>query len=224
MEVKLSMDNSRPYVILSAATSIDGKIATKLGDSKLSSHEDLLRLHKLRSNVDAILVGKKTVLRDNPLLTVRHIKGKNPTRIILDSRGTISKNSKIIQSSNVIPTIIAVSKNITKSNLHRLEKLPVEIIIAGKNYVSLNLLLKKLYAKKIKKILVEGGGTVHWEFVKNNLFDELILTMSPFLIGGKKATSLISGPGFSKIADSPCLCLKSARRLENHLVLHYIKM
>ena len=221
---KLSMVKYRPHVILSAATSIDGKIATKSGDSNLSSHKDLLRLHKLRSDVDAILVGKKTVSRDNPLLTVRLIKGKNPIRIILDSRGTISKNSKIIQTCNVIPTIIAVSKNITKSNLQRLEKLPVEIIVAGDNYVNLKLLLKKLHTKKIKKILVEGGGTVHWEFVKNNLFDELILTVSPFLIGGKNAIPFINGAGFSKIANSPRLYLKSARRLENHLVLHYIKM
>ena len=224
MGAKLSMANSRPYVVLSAATSIDGKIATKSGDSNLSSDEDLLRLHKLRSNVDAILVGKNTVSRDNPLLTVRYTAGRNPTRIILDSRGTISKNSKIVQTSNVIPTIIAVSKNITKSNLQRLEKLPVEVIVAGKNHVSLKLLLKKLYVKKIKKILVEGGGTVHWEFVKNNLFDELILTMSPFLIGGDKSIPFIHGEGFSKIPNSPRLCLKSARRLENHLVLHYIKM
>ena len=215
---------SRPYVILSAATSIDGKIATKFGDSNLSSDADLLRLHKLRSNVDAILVGKKTVSRDDPLLTVRYTPGKNPTRIILDSRGTISSNSKIIQTSDVIPTIIAVSKNTTKSNLQRLEKLPVELMIAGKNNVNLKLLLKKLYAKKIKKILVEGGGTIHWEFVKNNLFDELILTVSPFLIGGDKSIPLIRGAGFSKIANSPRLCLKSARKLENHLVLHYIKM
>ena len=70
------MDDYRPRVILSAAISIDGKIATKSGDSNLSSHDDLVRLHKLRSNVDAILVGKKTITRDNPLLTVRHIKGQ----------------------------------------------------------------------------------------------------------------------------------------------------
>ena len=218
------MENSRPYVILSAAISIDGKIATKSGDSKLSSDKDLLRLHKLRSNVDAILVGKKTVSKDNPLLTVRHTKGKNPTRIILDSKGTISKNSQIIQTSSTVPTIIAVSKNITQYNLRKLEKLPVHTIVAGENYVNLKLLLKKLHAKKIKKILVEGGGAIHWEFVKNNIFDELIITVSPFLIGGKNATSFIGGSGFPKVTDSPNLQLKSVRRLENHLVLHYLKM
>ena len=84
------MEKSRPYVILSAAISIDGKIATRLGDSKLSSKKDRIRLHKLRSKVDAILVGKNTVHRDDPLLTVRYAKGKNPTRIILDSQGRIS--------------------------------------------------------------------------------------------------------------------------------------
>jgi len=90
------MVKSKPYVILSAATSIDGKIATRTGISHLSSKQDSIRLHKLRSKVDAILVGKNTVLRDNPMLTVRHIKGKNPIRIILDSEGNIPKNSKIL--------------------------------------------------------------------------------------------------------------------------------
>jgi len=72
------MEKSKPYVILSAAISVDGKIATRTGDSKLSSKQDKVRLHKLRSKVDAILVGKNTVLRDNPLLTVRYTRGKNP--------------------------------------------------------------------------------------------------------------------------------------------------
>ena len=90
------MEKSNVHVILSTAISIDGKIATFTGDSKLSSHKDAVRLHKLRSNVDAILVGRNTVMRDNPLLSVRHTKGKNPTRIVLDSKGTISTDSKIL--------------------------------------------------------------------------------------------------------------------------------
>ena len=90
------MEKYNPYVILSAAISIDGKISTRTKDSKLSSKEDSIRLHKLRSKVDAILIGKNTLLHDDPLLTVRHTKGKNPIRIILDSKGTISMNSKII--------------------------------------------------------------------------------------------------------------------------------
>ena len=218
------MEKSRPHVILSGAISIDGKIATKTNDSKLSSQKDFERLHKLRSNVDAILVGKNTVSRDNPLLTVRHVKGKNPIRIVLDSKGTIPKTSKILQSSNKVPTIIAVSKKITRKNLVKLEKFPVEIICTGNDSVNLKSLLKKLSQKKIKTILVEGGGTVNWEFVKQGLFDEVILTLSPFLIGGEDSTSYLRGTGFNKISNSPNLRLKSVKRLKNHLVLHYVKL
>ena len=218
------MEKSRPYVILSAATSIDGKIATRTGDSKLSSKQDSVRLHKLRSKVDAILVGKNTVSRDNPLLTVRHTRGRNPIRIVLDSKGTISKKSKILQTSNKIPTIIAVSKKITKSNFDKLKKFPVEVIITGENSVNIKLLLKKLSDKKIKTILVEGGGTVNWEFIKQNLFDELIITISPFLIGGNDAISFVHGQGFKKISNSPNLRLKLIKRLKNHLVLNYVKV
>ena len=218
------MEKSKPYVILSAATSVDGKIATKTGDSNLSSKQDKVRLHKLRSKVDAILIGKNTVLLDNPLLTVRYTKGKNPIRIILDSKGTISKKSKILQTSNKIPTIIAVSKKISKSNFDKLCKFPVDIIVAGKNSVNIKLLMKKLSDKKINTILVEGGGTINWEFIKHNLFDELIITLSPFLIGGNDAISFVQGKGFKKISNSPNLHLKSIKRLKNHIVLNYVKV
>ena len=218
------MEKSNPYIILSAAISLDGKIATKNGYSKLSSKQDIIRLHKLRSKVDAILVGKNTVLKDDPLLTVRYSKGKNPIRIILDSKGSISKNSKILQTSNKIPTIIAVSKQISKSNLNKLKKFPVDIIITGSHTVNLKLLLKKLSDKKIKRILVEGGGIVNWEFIKNNLFDELIITLSPFLIGNNESISFIHGQGFRKLSDSPNLSIKSITRLKNHLVLNYVKV
>ena len=224
MEVKSYMGKSKPYVILSAATSVDGKIATKTGDSNLSSKQDKVRLHKLRSKVDAILIGKNTVLLDNPLLTVRYTKGKNPIRIILDSKGTISKKSKILQTSNKIPTIIAVSKKISKSNFDKLCKFPVDIIVAGKNSVNIKLLMKKLSDKKINTILVEGGGTINWEFIKHDLFDELIITLSPFLIGGNDAISFVQGKGFEKISNSPNLRLKSIKRLKNHVVLYYVKV
>ena len=218
------MEKSNIHVILSAAISIDGKISTRTNDSKISSKEDSIRLHKLRSKVDAILIGKNTLLQDDPLLTVRHVKGKNPIRIILDSSGTISIKSKIIKTSNEIPTIIVVSKKITDVNLSKLKKLPVEIIISGENSVNLKLLMKKLSTKKIKTILVEGGGTVNWEFIKNNIFNELIVTLSPYLVGGTDATSFVEGKGFAKIINSPKLKLKSIKRLKNYLVLNYTKV
>jgi len=218
------MEKSRPYVILSAAISIDGKIATKIGDSKFSSKQDSIRLHKLRSKVDAILVGKNTVAVDDPLLTVRYTKGKNPIRIILDSKGTLSEKSKILQTSNKIKTIIVISKKITKSNYKKLNKFPVELIVTGESSVNIKSLLRKLSDKKIKTILVEGGGTINWEFIKQNIFDELIVTLSPFLIGGNNAISFVEGQGFDKISKSPNLRLKSIKRLKNYLVLHYAKV
>ena len=218
------MEKFNPYVILSAAISIDGKISTKIGDSKLSSKSDSIRLHKLRSKVDAILIGKNTLLQDDPLLTVRYTKGKNPIRIILDSTGSIPTNSRVIKTSNDVQTIIAVSKKISKKNLLRLQKLPVEVIMSGDNSVNLKLLLKKLSSRKIKTILVEGGGTVNWEFIKNNLFNELIITLSPFLIGGTDAISFVEGKGFAKISNSPNLKLKSIKRLKSYLVLNYVKV
>ena len=218
------MEKSNPYIILSAAISIDGKISTRTSDSKLSSKEDSVRLHKLRSKVDAILIGKNTLLQDDPLLTVRYTKGKNPIRIILDSTGSIPTNSRVIKTSNDVQTIIAVSKKISKKNLLRLQKLPVEVIMSGDNSINLKLLLKKLSSKKIKTILVEGGGTVNWEFIKNDLFNELIITLSPFLIGGTDAISFVEGKGFAKISNSPNLKLKSIKRLKSYLVLNYVKV
>ncbi len=218
------MERSRPFVILSAATSIDGKIATRTGASKLSSNLDVIRVHKLRSKVDAILVGKNTVFKDDPILTVRHVKGKNPIRIILDSKGRIPENSKILQTANQYHTIIAVSKSISKSNLKKLNKFPVEVITAGQSSVDVKQLLSKLWKRKIKTILVEGGGMINWEFIKQNLFDEMIITISPYLIGGNDSISLVQGNGFGKISNSPKLRLKSIKRLKNHLVLHYAKV
>ena len=218
------MEKSRPHVILSAAISIDGKIATRLGDSKLSSKKDRIRLHKLRAKVDAILVGKNTILRDDPLLTVRYTKGKNPTRIILDSQGTISTNSKILQTCYKIPTIIAVSKKISKLNLQKLQKFPIEIIMTGKNSVNIKSLMNHLSKKNINTIMVEGGGTVNWQFIQNNLFDEIVITITPFIIGGTNAITFVQGKGFDKIIKSPKLRLNTIKRLENYLVLHYTKV
>ncbi|MFB3113796.1 MAG: 2,5-diamino-6-(ribosylamino)-4(3H)-pyrimidinone 5'-phosphate reductase [Nitrosopumilaceae archaeon] len=218
------MAKSRPHIILSAGISVDGKIATKTGDSNLSSKIDKIRVHKLRSIVDAILIGQNTLRRDDPILSVRYAKGRNPIRIILDSRGKISSKSKIIKTCNKIPTILAVSKNISNKNLQRLKKYPLEIIIAGENKVNLKQLLKQLEKRKIKKLLLEGGGTVNWEFIKQGLFDEIIVTVTPFLIGGTKSISLVQGLGFLKISKSTKLKLKKIKQQKNELVLHYTKL
>ena len=215
------MEKSRPKVILSAAMTLDGKIATNTGDSKLSSKQDKVRIHKLRSKVDAILVGSNTGKRDNPFLTVRHTKGKNPLRIILDSKANIDKKSQIIKTCKKIPTIIAVSKKASKKNIDKLKKYPLEIIITGNKLVNIKNLLRILSKKKIKTLLVEGGGTVNWEFIKQGLVDEIIITITPYLIGGKNAITLVDGEGFSLIQKATKLKLKKSCRLGNEIILHY---
>jgi len=91
------MENYRPRIILSAAITLDGKLATRTGDSKLSSKKDKIRVHKLRRKDDAILIGKNTAKIDDPLLSAHNIKKKNPIRIILDSNATIRASSKILK-------------------------------------------------------------------------------------------------------------------------------
>jgi len=218
------MVKSKPRIILSAAVSLDGKIATRTGESKLSSKKDKIRLHKLRSKVDAILVGRNTVQRDDPLLTVRLAKGKNPIRIILDSQGTISSNSKIIKTCKKIPTIIAVSKKISKKNLSRLQKLPLEIAVLGEKKVNIKKLLQYLSKQKINSVLLEGGGTINWEFLNENFIDEAVITLTPFLVGGKNTTTLVQGKGFSTITNSKKLRLKQITRQGDELVLNYFKL
>jgi len=214
----------RPHVILSAATTLDGKIATKSGDSKLSSKKDIIRLHKLRTKVDAILIGKNTVERDDPVLNVRYTKGTNPIRIILDSKGVISSKSKIIKTCKNIPTIIIVSKKALKQNLIRLRKYPLQVLIVGENTVNTKKLLQILWKMKIKKILLEGGGNVNWDFLRQGLVDEVIITITPYLLGGKNAVTLVEGKGFSKITKSTKLKLQKFNQLGNELVVYYSRL
>ena len=215
------MGRFRPYVIFSAAITLDGKLATRTGDSKLSSKVDKNRVHRLRSKVDAILIWKNTAKLDDPVLSAHNAKKKNPIRIILDSNATIQNNSRILRTSSQIPTIIAVGESASKKNLQRLEKLPVQIIVCGKQRINIKKLLVELRKQGIKKILIEGGGETNWSFVKENLTDEVIITVTPYLVGGVTATTLVDGNGFSTIAKSTKLKLKSARRMNNEIILHY---
>jgi len=215
------MGRFRPHVIFSAAITLDGKLATRTGDSKLSSKADKNRVHKLRSKVDAILIGKNTVKIDDPLLSVHHAKKKNPIRIILDSNATISSSSRILKTCSKIPTIIAVSKKAQKKNLQKLEKFPVQVIVCGNYTVNIKKLLGILKKKGIKNILVEGGGTTNWAFVKENLVDEAIITITPYLVGGVTATTLVDGDGFSTVVKSIRLKLKNVSKMKNEVILHY---
>ena len=215
------MEKSRPYVFLSAAMTLDGKIGKNKTKIKLSSKKDKTRVHRLRANVDGILIGKNTLDADNPMLSVRYSKGKNPVRILLDSRGTIKSSSKIIQSCNKIPTIIVTTNLISKKNLCRLEKFPLEVIKCGKTSVDTVKLLKLLYKKDIKKILLEGGGTINWTFLKNGFVDEIIVTITPYILGGSNSISLVEGVGFKNLFPTKKLKLEKIQKIGSELVVYY---
>ena len=217
------MAGSRPHIILSATMSVDGKIATITGDSELSSKQDKQRVHRLRSRADVILVGINTINHDNPMLTVRLAKGRNPIRVILDSTARISLSSKILGTCKTVPTIIAVSKKAPKKRLEQLQRLHAEIIVAGEKSVSLPLLVRVLYGRGVRTIMVEGGGTVNWSFIKAGLFDEMYIAVAPFVVGGTASVPLVWGSGFATICKSAKFRLDSTKRLGDYVVLHYAR-
>ena len=208
------MANSKPKITLSAAITLDGKIGQKNKHIVLSSKSDKIRVHKLRSKSDAILVGKNTIEQDDPLLTVRYVKGKNPIRIILDSHGTIKTNSRIIKTCKRVPTIIVVSEIVSKSNLNRLQKLPLDVIICGKNQVNITKLLSILSKKEINTILLEGGGTLNRSFLKKNLIDKMIIALTPYILGSKNTIDLFEGMSFPELKTKLPLKLKNFKKYQ----------
>lgn len=211
-------------IIINSAMSVDGKISTISGDSKISSKEDLIRLHKLRSKVDAIMVGINTVIIDNPMLNVRlnDSKKKSPSRIIIDSTGKIPLNSKILQSASNISTLIIVTKEANKGIIKKINSLGAKVLVMGTKSVNLRKLFNILYEMGYRKILVEGGGELNWSCISSGLLTDLILTISPKIIGGKKAITLVEGTGYSKISNAVNLRLFRVTKNKNdEIIIHY---
>ncbi len=204
--------------------SIDGKISTRKNDSAISSKLDLVRVHKLRSTVDGIVIGISTVLEDDPMLNVRYstTRKKNPTRIIIDSKARIPLNSCIIDSSNKIQTIIAVTHNASSRKIKEIQKKGAQVLVYGNGKVNLRNLFQQLEKMGLKKIIVEGGGEINWSVLKLGLVNELVVTISPVVIGGRDAKTLVEGKGFTNISDG--IKMKLSNKIiqnKNEIVLFY---
>ena len=213
-------------VIVNSAMTVDGKIATHQGDSAISSKDDLIRVHKLRDSVDGIIVGISTVLADNPRLTIRlgrkQSKEKHLTRIIIDSMGRIPLDSQILRTASKIKTIVAVTKLAHMNVRRKIKKTGAIVIVAGKDTVDLKRVLWTIQKMGIKKILVEGGGEINWSLFSLGIVNELIVTIAPKIVGGRQATTLVEGEGYSKISQGLKLQLKKVRMQNSgELVLHY---
>ncbi|ADY00877.1 2, 5-diamino-6-hydroxy-4-(5-phosphoribosylamino)pyrimidine 1-reductase [Vulcanisaeta moutnovskia 768-28] len=212
----------KPYVIIVSAASIDGRIASKTGYSRLSCPFDLRRLHEVRASVDAIMVGANTVINDDPSLTPRYVKAiKNPIRVIIDGKLRIPLTAKVITNKEA-PTIIVTTEQSDRNKTAQLMNMGVEVWVMGKERVNLRDVLEKLFTEKgVKRVLVEGGGHLNWELIKEEIADEIRLTISPYVFGA--GTSFIEGEGYPTTMEGPRLRLKSVNICEcgQEVVLDY---
>src|SRR5664279_2030843 len=191
----LSRKNKQPYVILNSAMTLDGKIATKTGSSEISGKEDILRVHELRKDVDAIMVGINTVITDDPKLTVHKIPAKkqdNPLRVVVDSKARTPISSRILNSD--APTIIAVTEIASSARIKELNEI-AEVLICGKNSVDLDDLMIKLGLRGVETLMLEGGSTLNYSMLISGLVSEMRVCIAPMIAGGKEAKTLVDGIG-----------------------------
>ncbi|MDO5846737.1 MAG: 2,5-diamino-6-(ribosylamino)-4(3H)-pyrimidinone 5'-phosphate reductase [Methanocorpusculum sp.] len=222
----------RPYVIINAAMSADGKISTPLRkQTKISGAEDFARMEKLRAESDAILVGIGTVRSDNPSLRLKNEALKEerrekklpaePARIVIDSRAEFPDDSDMfIKGSGKI--IVAVSEAADKDRVAALSE-RVTVITAGKTSVDLGILLDRLGDMGIRQLMVEGGASILWSFMSQRLFDEIRIYIGALIIGGKTSPTFADGDGFTKPEEFPRLTLKSAERFDDGILLIWKK-
>jgi 2,5-diamino-6-(ribosylamino)-4(3H)-pyrimidinone 5'-phosphate reductase len=217
----LSEKNKKPYVIMNSAMTLDGKIATKTGSSEISGKEDLLRVHKLRKEVDAIMVGINTVITDDPKLTVHKIpagKEDNPIRVVVDSKGRTPLTSRILNSD--ASTIIAVTEAASSESIEELND-KVEVFICGKERVDLNLLMEKLASNGVETLMLEGGSTLNYSMLIEGLVSEIHVCIAPIITGGMNAKTLADGDGIDYMKDAVKLKLKKSYKLGEDLIVEY---
>lgn len=200
----------QPFVILKMAMSLDGKIATATGESQwITSLASRQRGHVLRDEVDAILVGRGTVAKDNPALTTRLEtgKGQDATRIVLDSRGKTSPKARIFNPESSAGVLIAVTPSAPAENIKVLESAGAEVITVPTEdkRVCLRTLLDILGGHEITSLLLEGGGEVNASAIASGVVDKVMCFVSPKLIGGQHAPSVLGGEGIARLADAPRL-------------------
>ena len=221
----------KPYVILNAAMTLDGKIATKTGSSEISGPEDLERVHEIRKEVDAIMVGIGTVLADDPRLTV-HKKNKkkedNPIRVVVDNKARTPLNFRILNDD--AETIIAVSgicdeknPNCDEEAAARAKELSkkVNVFYSSKESVDLSEFMEYLYSKGIKTLMLEGGSTLNFSMIRENLIDEVKICIAPMIVGGKDSKTFFDGEGFDYMKEAVPLKLEKYYPLGKDFVMEY---
>lgn len=200
-----------PYVILKAAMTLDGQIATSCGDSRwISSEASRQQVHRLRDRVDAVMVGAGTVLKDDPHLTTRLSNGgRDALRVVVDSRLEIPEKARILHLESKAPTLLAVSTHVPPDRIRRYEKNGVQVLrVCGRQgRIDLELLLRELGKMPVQCILLEGGSRLNGLMLQRRLVDRLMVFVAPRLLGGADGLPLFSGEGVR--------CMKEALQLED---------
>lgn len=195
---------NRPFVLLKLAMTLDGKLATRTGDSRWITSEPARKLvHELRARYSAVGVGVNTVLSDDPRLTVRKAEGPDGARIIFDSKGRTPLDSKILSLSSSAPTIVATSDGISRERVEKYEERGGEVWqFAGRgNHVDLESLLDRMGSKGYDSLLVEGGGEIAWSLFDRNLVDKVRFFYAPKVIGGRDSVPAVGGEGRAEVRD-----------------------
>ncbi len=209
-----------PFVTAKFASSLDGKIATVSGESQwISGEKSRAFTHHLRDISDGIMVGVGTVLADNPSLTTRLENGKNPVRIVIDSRARTPLDAKIL-TDKLTETIIAVTANAPAEKISALENAGAKIIVAGDGErVDLKILMAELAKLEITSILLEGGGTLNFSMIRAGLVDKVYAFIAPKILGGKNALTPVEGAGFEKLLDAVILTNLQAEKIGDDILI-----
>ncbi|MEK7698866.1 MAG: bifunctional diaminohydroxyphosphoribosylaminopyrimidine deaminase/5-amino-6-(5-phosphoribosylamino)uracil reductase RibD [Planctomycetota bacterium] len=219
------MQKGLPYVIVKWAMSFDGKIASHTGDSKwISSEESREYVHKIRGQVDGIMVGINTVQRDDPLLTCRINGGRNPRRIIIDSNATLPLNSRLVNTIQESELFVAVSNNAPQERIEKLRQLGCKIIPTRNvnGLVDLKILFQQLGKMNLTNVLVEGGSRVITSVIEERLADKIMVFIAPIIIGGDGARSPVMGKGVTHISEAVKLTDITTKRFANDIVIEGI--
>ncbi len=196
-----------PFVTLKSALSLDGKIATSTGESQwITGPEARERVHRMRDQIDAILVGAGTVLKDNPRLTTRLKKGKghNPARVILDARAEIPLSARVFLHAKQERVIYVTTSKASAVRVNRLKDRGIEVqVLSGRgSHISLIKLIKLLGQVGIASVLLEGGGGINASALKEGVVDKVVLFLAPLIIGGDSAPGVVGGSGIKHLKQA----------------------
>lgn len=214
-----------PYVTLKVAATLDGRIATRCGDSQWISNERSRRfVHQLRCHLDAILVGIDTALRDDPLLTARirsRPECRQPVRIIADSRLKLPLESQLVKTARENPVWVACTEGASREQEKALSDAGVEIIrLPDKNgQVDLLSLLREAGKRQITSLLVEGGARIHGAFLEERLADAFHFFYAPKILGDAQSVPMIQGGPREHMSDSLSVYALAVRRFGQDIML-----